>query len=189
LECDDGNNIDGDGCSAVCKIEPNYECRGGTNQTRTVCSYAAPLQFSLQTTVKDPKSNKLTFTLDVFPPLDSLSGLSNLRNLISTDMPNSGITVSYRNGTLVLEMNYTETVQGKTFSVSLSPPGNTSSLFALPPSQVQLTVETTNNEAAVFYDEETYKAKNSADASMQAVQGLALGSLGIGTIITKTLSL
>ena len=25
-ECDDGNNIDGDGCSSTCKIEQGYKC-------------------------------------------------------------------------------------------------------------------------------------------------------------------
>ena len=30
-ECDDGNTVDGDGCSAACKLEPGYSCQG------TVC--------------------------------------------------------------------------------------------------------------------------------------------------------
>ena len=25
--CDDGNNVDGDGCSATCKIEPGFMCK------------------------------------------------------------------------------------------------------------------------------------------------------------------
>jgi cysteine-rich repeat protein len=28
--CDDGNNIDGDGCDADCRIERGYTCAGGT---------------------------------------------------------------------------------------------------------------------------------------------------------------
>ena len=26
-DCDDGNNVDGDGCSAACKIEPGFMCK------------------------------------------------------------------------------------------------------------------------------------------------------------------
>ena len=29
-ECDDGNQVDGDGCSSTCKIEFGYECGNGT---------------------------------------------------------------------------------------------------------------------------------------------------------------
>lgn len=123
------------------------------------------------------------------PPLDSLSGLSNLKNLISTDMPNAGVSVSYKNGTLTLELNYTETVQGKNYSVTLNPPDNSSALFALKASSVMFTVEPTNNEAAVYYSNSTYETKNSTDGTMQTAQGLALGSMGVGLIITKTLSL
>ena len=28
-ECDDGNLIDGDGCSALCFIEEDFKCEGG----------------------------------------------------------------------------------------------------------------------------------------------------------------
>jgi cysteine-rich repeat protein len=29
-ECDDGNKIDGDGCSSICQIEPGWKCVGGS---------------------------------------------------------------------------------------------------------------------------------------------------------------
>ena len=28
-ECDDENDVNGDGCSSECKIEDNYNCSGG----------------------------------------------------------------------------------------------------------------------------------------------------------------
>ena len=34
-ECDDGNNLDGDGCSALCVIEPNSYC--DTSYSPTPC--------------------------------------------------------------------------------------------------------------------------------------------------------
>ena len=32
IECDDGNLIDGDGCSSDCKVEAGYVCDGGNSQ-------------------------------------------------------------------------------------------------------------------------------------------------------------
>ena len=39
LECDDGNTANGDGCSAECKIEPYYECKGGSPISSDLCIY------------------------------------------------------------------------------------------------------------------------------------------------------
>jgi cysteine-rich repeat protein len=36
-ECDDGNNIDGDGCSADCIEESGYECEGFTSECNAIC--------------------------------------------------------------------------------------------------------------------------------------------------------
>lgn len=143
--------MDGDGCSAGCKIETGYVCRGGTNETKSMCSYSGPLQFSLNTTIKDPKANSITMKFAVHPALTSLEGLNNLRSLISTNFPNKGISVSYQNGELVVSVNYTESIQGKAFTVSFASPGNGSSLFALQGSSVEVVVNPDNNEAAVYY--------------------------------------
>ncbi|CAI2384176.1 unnamed protein product [Moneuplotes crassus] len=36
--CDDGNNIDGDGCSSTCAVESGYTCQGGSSTTSSTCS-------------------------------------------------------------------------------------------------------------------------------------------------------
>jgi len=36
-ECDDGGNAAGDGCDALCKIEPGWICGGGSPTTQDVC--------------------------------------------------------------------------------------------------------------------------------------------------------
>jgi cysteine-rich repeat protein len=38
-ECDDGNIIDGDGCSAICKVEPTWEWDFLEGQTKDLCTY------------------------------------------------------------------------------------------------------------------------------------------------------
>ena len=36
-ECDDSNNIDGDGCDSVCLVELGFACIGGSNTTAHTC--------------------------------------------------------------------------------------------------------------------------------------------------------
>ena len=35
--CDDGNTVDGDGCSSTCTVECGYNCSGGTATTQDDC--------------------------------------------------------------------------------------------------------------------------------------------------------
>lgn len=44
VECDDGNRLNGDGCSADCKVERSYECaNNGTKYTRDICKRKIPI--------------------------------------------------------------------------------------------------------------------------------------------------
>eukprot|EP00347_Sterkiella_histriomuscorum_P023935 403332874 len=38
VKCDDGNSIDGDGCSSTCEIEQDWICYGGTSSTADTCT-------------------------------------------------------------------------------------------------------------------------------------------------------
>lgn len=35
--CDDGNLVNGDGCSSDCRIEKNFRCEGGSDTTKDIC--------------------------------------------------------------------------------------------------------------------------------------------------------
>lgn len=39
MGCDDGNNIDGDGCSSDCRQEMWYRCRNVSVDSPSVCKY------------------------------------------------------------------------------------------------------------------------------------------------------
>jgi len=41
-DCDDGNNIDGDGCSLDCHVEPGFSCGDVTNQGKACCHLLDP---------------------------------------------------------------------------------------------------------------------------------------------------
>lgn len=48
LECDDGNNVDGDGCSKDCRVEVGFSCYGGSPSTRDSCSAVLPTVLSIE---------------------------------------------------------------------------------------------------------------------------------------------
>lgn len=37
VECDDGNNFNGDGCSSTCIVEKGFTCSGGSPTTPDKC--------------------------------------------------------------------------------------------------------------------------------------------------------
>ena len=48
IGCDDGNLIDGDGCSKDCTVEENFVCKGGSLTSPDICVNAAPVTFSIK---------------------------------------------------------------------------------------------------------------------------------------------
>ncbi|KRW99700.1 Insulin-like growth factor binding protein, N-terminal [Pseudocohnilembus persalinus] len=50
IECDDGNNEDGDGCSSNCKVEYLWECSGGDGSNPDVCIDKTEIGFTIDTT-------------------------------------------------------------------------------------------------------------------------------------------
>ena len=47
MECDDGNNIEGDGCSIDCQVEPEYTCRGGSPDQEDDCTIYQPSELTI----------------------------------------------------------------------------------------------------------------------------------------------
>lgn len=50
LDCDDGNNKNGDGCSADCKIETGWTCTGGSSTKASACILGTPERTYLELT-------------------------------------------------------------------------------------------------------------------------------------------
>jgi cysteine-rich repeat protein len=112
--CDDGNNIDGDGCSSTCLTEPFYRCSGGSSTTSTDCIYAGtPLTVTLKNVMKTEDFNEGVFTFDVKPSLMTFSQMS-LTHSVSL-LCNSEYTVteiSYAAGVLKVVVDYTKDMEG-----------------------------------------------------------------------------
>lgn len=50
--CDDGNTVDGDGCSSTCAVEDGWQCAGGDAVSKSLCSYSLPILMQLTKTLK-----------------------------------------------------------------------------------------------------------------------------------------
>ena len=46
-ECDDGNTLNGDGCSSTCAVESDYVCTGGSYTSSDTCKPVKTEIFSI----------------------------------------------------------------------------------------------------------------------------------------------
>ena len=68
-ECDDGNQIDGDGCSSLCKVEKGFSCsrqKSGPDICKNIEPFTAVLK------VEDKNDLKVIFTKSFIPIGNSL---------------------------------------------------------------------------------------------------------------------
>jgi cysteine-rich repeat protein len=42
LKCDDGNNVNGDGCAMDCRVEEGWTCEGGSPDRKDTCTIFKP---------------------------------------------------------------------------------------------------------------------------------------------------
>ncbi len=76
LECDDGNLIDGDGCSHECKNEYFYKCTEEDEYAASECSYRGmKIDISLTSIEKVEGENQGIFTFTFKPLLLNLAKL------------------------------------------------------------------------------------------------------------------
>lgn len=50
LGCDDGNSVNGDGCSSTCQVEVGWNCQGGSPSSADQCSRGAPAALTFTST-------------------------------------------------------------------------------------------------------------------------------------------
>ena len=98
-ECDDGNTIDGDGCSSDCKIEIGWNC---SSQSTTICRNTIQptfrvymqnhdteivLQFSKRVSILQSQTLQEIFSINATSPL--------LSNCLFTIQSNQSSTIGY----------------------------------------------------------------------------------------------
>jgi cysteine-rich repeat protein len=67
LACDDGNLLDGDGCSSTCQVEANYVCRPRLQLPMSQCVFKGRVTLELSRISRLPNSNSATIAFDIIP--------------------------------------------------------------------------------------------------------------------------
>ena len=76
MECDDGNNIEGDGCGKSCQIEPGYSCRGGSPNSKDICVIYTPSEVTLIQTGQIRYSTRIVVNIKIdYLPQELLQSL------------------------------------------------------------------------------------------------------------------
>lgn len=99
--CDDGNVIDGDGCSSNCSIEKDYRCNNGSATSASVCTFSGRyLKLQFKNITKSNIQNRLIFTFTLWPPIFTIpSNISNISSL-KTSVPLSVVNTTYNQGVI-----------------------------------------------------------------------------------------
>lgn len=186
LACDDGNLVDGDGCSSTCTIETNYTCKGGNSTSASICGYNQPLVVTLLDAQKSPAANEVVFTLDISPVLPLLNSL-NFSQIFSTTLNSMG-TVSFTydgNGSLVVVVSYNQSIQSSDVQLILSPSVSGGFAFAMPDTIYQFKVDPTNNIAADYLNDGVYHTTGIMDTCFKVVGYVSLASFVLALFTSK----
>jgi hypothetical protein len=117
LQCDDGNNLDGDGCSSSCFLEAGWNCTGGDGTTATACRLAVNVRLELYRTVKTQGRNQVVFYIRLNVPIRLTS------NNFNITIPGIPLTSSIQPLNLthyLLTLNYHQTIQRSKVSIRVS---------------------------------------------------------------------
>ena len=115
-QCDDGNNLNGDGCDQNCLIESYYTCSRTNSYTPDVCHDTRPFNLTIVLSKQEPQ----TVVIKPFPSTRKLKPQSDesLKSMINFTIPqlNASIynfTVTYENNSnlINININYYQTVQ------------------------------------------------------------------------------
>lgn len=177
-DCDDGNNIDGDGCSSTCTIETSFSCKDGSWTTPSKCSYNQPLQLQLLSTVKDLYENAVNFTLSISPQLKVLEAF-NFSLIVNSSLPTSAIIANYSAGILRVKAVYTESIHLDSAIIQVFPPTSLDNTYDMKISSASFTVDPSNTEA-YYYPYSTYQTSIVLAVVFKISAGLSLAVLIIG---------
>lgn len=105
--CDDGNNIDGDGCASNCSVERYYVCTNNVSNS-SVCQYSRKdITLSVVRIDKESLKNQGIFVFQLKPVLSNLFKL-NFTNKIRLECnQNSSTTkIEYLNSQIIIYVDF-----------------------------------------------------------------------------------
>jgi cysteine-rich repeat protein len=77
-ECDDGNNINGDGCSSLCKLEKGTNCKNVRNEGPSECFNTLGWTLTLKTDMLIPSKVTITFSDEIIYDINAFKSYDSL---------------------------------------------------------------------------------------------------------------
>lgn len=92
--CNDGNYVNGDGCSSTCQVEKNYSCVN-TAGAVSICRISVPVNLTYVGTIRDTSSNSAINYFTILPFYSAFTRI-NFNGLLSHSLINCTIPlISY----------------------------------------------------------------------------------------------
>ncbi len=189
-ECDDGNTIDGDGCSSKCTIEKTWTC--SSDPAETCCTLEnAELSLSITKITRVPKKNSITLQFHVNPILSVLTKdvLQKYVTLKVTGVPLFNESRIVSDGQIIeATFDYAETIHGMkghvAFELKFSQPSSPSCIIK---AEKNLTIMTqaNNNLPFMFYTEEQLEKQEEISQSVQTLEFASFTVFALSLIPAK----
>jgi cysteine-rich repeat protein len=143
-DCDDGNTINGDGCSSQCTVEPDYSCSNGSFYHSSVCVFSGPILTTLLDIRRAVDANRVEIILQLAPTIRSLS-LVDFAHYLELIVGNRSLSCAAsfaEDGTLTILANYDFDLEGEPATLSV---GYDLSLFSSRPSELSFMMKGHND--------------------------------------------
>lgn len=121
LDCDDGNIVSGDGCSATCTVETNYTCKESSKSSPSICGYNQPLVFTVTSSVANNITFDIVVTVSVTPILPWMA-THNFSKLSVNDSDVNITSSSYSSGVLILNLKYSDNSDDNSVTFTFTTP-------------------------------------------------------------------
>jgi len=143
-QCDDGNLVDGDGCSSTCKIETGWTCSGGNETVADTCvSHVGPVP-SVTVNNRDRTTFNITFDRKVINTLQSKEYATQiLVSLEGIEVENSLYEIAWESSTqtFVVQFGLLESVIDSLMTVEFKDPSRITDYFQNPVSPSVLYID------------------------------------------------
>lgn len=188
-QCDDGNTLDGDGCSSICLVELYYLCINPAPGSLNSTCYIDNDRFRIQLNEQLYSCNTLAFRFEL-TGTESFVSCDFIGFLASSTVNASLSSYSVDGRFLTYTFTLNQTIQGQTVSFTFNP-----TTLCIPDSYnfvlttLTTTVNPTNNYAAVFYTGDGCSQQKSLETLVGAVQYASYGTLLLSALPCKIVGL
>lgn len=176
--CDDGNTVAGDGCDASCAVESGYYCN--TTASPSVCYILATPTATIEYVRRTLTANRAVFAIKLSPYYAAYD-LINFENVATTDLPCTSISYGYASQVLSITCDYSTTIEGKTYTLTLDLSSKFYSAVRLLQTGVSVTVSlpASGMNAKLTYDSSSTRTNQPFQVLLIVLDVLALIVLGV----------